>query len=379
MVQKVINLFKKKQIIKTQKGFADIEPYIYNKIFEVKKEISATGVNIFKLMFFGLFFNIKNYLGYFATRKKNMWKFIDDLVFIETISENLDDIEEIYHRVNKEARDILSVKLKRANIHVRFREYLFFAILCCIFLYVFFLIFPNDYVKYFVVGFILFTMFLYFVPFFLLSYRSRNYWTMNYYLEKESSRQLEEVKLFDKGVILLIGMLLKTKQIGFNSLEVVYDFIRERKKGEWSRSTIKNMIYNIDHSTYNDDRICLIRRLENIKSSCYKSYKNHSNNSGEISILPTRSDATLIISELRKVKLETELNIFDLRNIFELLISGHLFENPDVKNLSEYYTKSELSNISMIIEKLKTNLFKQFPDKFDLKKDIDCDKKKLFK
>ena len=372
MVQKIIKFFSRKEIIKTQKGFTDVEPYVYNKIFEVKKEISTTGVNLFKLMFFKLIFNIRNYLGYYGTKKKNMWKFIDSLVFIETVSENLDDIVEIYHRVNKEARDILALKLKRADLHVRFREYLFFAILCCIFLYIFYLFFPFDYIKYLTIGFILFTLLLYFVPFFLLSYRSRNYWTMNYYLEKESYHKIGKVKLFNKRTILLIGILNKTGFISFKSLEDVYDFIREKKQGEWKRSTIENMITNVD--VYVKDRTCLIKRLKNISSICRKSYNNYSGNTENISILPSRSIATLIVNELQKLNLETRLNIIDLRNIIELLLSNHLFENPNINNLFENYTKSELNNISTILEKLEYKLLKEFPGKFDFT--IDCEKKK---
>ncbi|MBU8891599.1 MAG: hypothetical protein KOO66_02385 [Bacteroidales bacterium] len=352
MVRRIVKFFTKKEKINDVQGFADIKPYIFNQVSEVKRKIKSEGINLFTFMLLKFSFRIKNYLGIHGKNINNMWKFIDDLILIETINENSINIQEIYHRVKEEAIDILNIKIKRGKLFNRLTEYVFFAILICIFFYFYNLVIPLGSYEHIVIYFIFATMVFYFVPFFLMSYRNRNYPKMLYYLKKESE-EIDKIKsnnLFDQDTTILIGVLNKSKKFKFSPLPELYVFLFEKKDKNWdkSRYTIRQCVSTV--TSYEEKRDAVFKRLILIKSSCNYFYKNYNHNNKEKHFFKTNAKAKLISHEFKNSILKTKYEENDFTNILALFISKHTFESKVSLNLSLYLTEKELFNIVSTID-----------------------------
>ncbi len=354
MVQQIINFFSKKTKLKSEKGFVNIKDYMHNKIYETKNNVINIGYNKSGFILKRLGFHIKNFIGYYGT-KKRMIKFIDDLIFIEVIHENNEDMQEIYFRVKEEALSLLKLKTDRGKLFIRLTEYLFFAVLVSIFLYFFARNHPSVYFRLISYLFILLTALFYFLPMFLISFRNRTYKTFDYYLSKESDEIDKPIgyKLFNHDLLYIFGILFISKKLKYSEENIkgikMYFYQRlEKKLGE---STVRDYLFNKHLAPALKNKKIILERLYNIRKIAGEYLKEdpQKDSLNNFSILKTSFKINFIFDQLKENKIIPQGPYKDLKNILKLFTSSYEFKNKEEIDLLSYYSKTDLDNICKTI------------------------------
>lgn len=368
MVQQIIKFFSTKEKVKEVKGFADLQLYIFKKIAGLKKEITQDGINLLSFSFFRILFLIKTFLGIFGQNQQNMWKFFDGLILIEVVNENSVDIQSIYYRVKNEANEILDQKIKRGNLSLKFTEVLFFLVLISFCIYISSLFFKIESSKNFVAIFLLVTIVLYFIPFFLFAYRRRIYKTVKYYLNKENEgiQALNQKELFNQPTIYLIGILNRTRDFYFGERFELSLFLFERKMKNLdnNKSTIFQLLGNFNNNDAN--RSAVIKKLILIKSSCNYYHQNYTE-TNEKYYLETVAHVEIMLQEFRKSDLNSKFPDNTFGNLLALFLMENTFEIKTSINLSLYFTKDELLGLVTTITGILNDFKNSFTKKSTLK------------